>query len=578
MLNIITMNNIVKRLFGIGMKFKKWFIFTFIISIFAALVSTYRPIFTKEIVDIFIIKEKNNEHLIQNIYILLGLVILETFLQVLLYYFSNFIAQNVIRDIRERLYQKLIHFKTSFFDQTPIGNLVTRAIGDVETIAVVYTDGFLMIFGDILRVILVLVAMFMVNAELSYIVILMLPMMYFITRFFQKKLKSAFTSERILTSSQNSFVQERLSGMSLIQVFNREKAEFEKFNHINIELKKAFLKTVFYFSLFFPVVELLSSFFIGIVLFYAGFNAIFNQNASVGDIIAFIGFISLLVRPLRQIADRFNNIQRGLVGAERVLNIMDENENLTPNLGLIKKNNLEGKIEFQNVKFAYNEKQQVLKGISFSVKPGETVAIVGATGAGKSTIISLITRLYDITNGKILIDDIDIYDYELYHLHGQIGVVLQDVFLFHGSIFENLTLGNKNISLEQVKTAAKEIGIDNFIEKLPNGYDFIVSERGTSISLGQRQLLSFLRAYLTNPKILILDEATSSIDHESEKLIQKATEKITQNRTSIIIAHRLSTIEKANRIIVMHQGKVVEMGTHQELLNKKGYYSELYKN
>ena len=324
--------------------------------------------------------------------------------------------------------------------------------------------------------------------------------------------------------------------------------------------------------------ELLSSFFIGIVLFYAGFNAIFNQNASVGDIIAFIGFISLLVRPLRQIADRFNNIQRGLVGAERVLNIMDENENLTPNLGLIKKNNLEGKIEFQNVKFAYNEKQQVLKGISFNVKPGETVAIVGATGAGKSTIISLITRLYDITNGKILIDDVDIYDYELYHLRGQIGVVLQDVFLFHGSIFENLTLGNKNISLEQVKTAAKEIGIDDFIEKLPNGYDFIVSERGASISLGQRQLLSFLRAYLTNPKILILDEATSSIDHESEKLIQKATEKITQNRTSIIIAHRLSTIEKANRIIVMHQGKVVEMGTHQELLNKKGYYSELYKN
>ena len=286
----------------------------------------------------------------------------------------------------------------------------------------------------------------------------------------------------------------------------------------------------------------------------------------------------MLVRPLRQIADRFNNIQRGLVGAERVLNIMDENENLTPNLGLIKKNNLEGKIEFQNVKFAYNEKQQVLKGISFNVKPGETVAIVGATGAGKSTIISLITRLYDITNGKILIDDVDIYDYELYHLRGQIGVVLQDVFLFHGSIFENLTLGNKNISLEQVKTAAKEIGIDDFIEKLPNGYDFIVSERGASISLGQRQLLSFLRAYLTNPKILILDEATSSIDHESEKLIQKATEKITQNRTSIIIAHRLSTIEKANRIIVMHQGKVVEMGTHQELLNKKGYYSELYKN
>lgn len=572
------MNQIINRLFGIGMKFKKWFFITLIISISVALVSTYRPIFTKKIVDSVIIQEKDNEHLIHSIYLLLGLVILETLLQVMLYYLSNFIAQNVIRDIREKLYERLVHFKTSFFDKTPIGSLVTRAVGDVETIAVVYTDGFLMVFGDILRVVMVLGAMFMVNDELSYIVILMLPMMYFITRFFQKKLKTSFTAERVLTSTQNSFVQERLAGMSLIQVFNREEAEFGKFDVINQQLKGALLKTVLYFSLFFPVVELLSSFFIGIVLFYAGFNAVFNQNASVGDVIAFIGFISLLVRPLRQIADRFNNIQRGLVGAERVLGIMDEIENLTPNHGKIKKENLEGKIEFQGVKFAYDEKQQVLKGIDFKVNTGETVAIVGATGAGKSTIISLITRLYDITEGKILIDDINIEDYELYHLRGQIGVVLQDVFLFHGSIFENLTLGDKNISIEQVKNAAKEIEVHDFIEQLPNDYDFIVSERGTSISLGQRQLLSFLRAYLSNPKILILDEATSSIDHESEKLIQKATEKITKNRTSIIIAHRLSTIEKADKIIVMHQGNIVEMGTHQELLAKNGYYSELYHN
>lgn len=574
------MNNstIIKRLFFIGMKFKKWFIITLIISIAVALLSTYRPIFTKEIVDFFILKERDKTGLLHNIYILLGLVFIETFLQVLLYYLSNFIAQNVIRDLRERLYERLIHFKTSFFDKTPIGNLVTRTVGDVETVAIVYTDGFLMIFGDILRVFMVLGAMFLVNEELSYIVILMLPLMYFITRFFQKKLKDSFTMERTITSVQNSFVQERLSGMPLIQVFNRQNAEFNKFDEINIKLKNAFLKTVFYFSLFFPVVDLLSSIFIGIILIYAGYNVIGGKEVGAGDIIAFIQFISLLIRPLRQIADRFNNIQRGLVGAERVLTIMDEKENITPNNGKIKKETLSGKIEFKNVKFSYDEKQQVLKGINFEVKQGETIAIVGATGAGKSTIISLITRLYDITDGQILVDDINIYDYELYHYRNQIGVVLQDVFLFHGSIFENLTFGNENITLEQVKLAAKEIGINNFIEKLSGGYNFIVSERGASISLGQRQLLSFLRAYLSNPKILILDEATSSVDHESEKLIQNATEKITKNRTSIIIAHRLSTIEKADKIIVMHQGKIVETGTHQELIQKGGYYSILNKN
>lgn len=570
-------STIIKKLFFIGLKFKKWFIITLLISLAVAFISTYRPILTKEIVDLVIIKEKSRTELMNGIYLLLGMVLLETFLQVMLYYLSNFIAQSVIRDIRERLYAKLIHFKTSFFDKTPIGNLVTRAVGDVETVAVVYTDGFLMVFGDVLRVVMVIGTMFMVNKELSYIVLLMLPLMYLITRFFQKKLKVSFSTERNLTSVQNSFVQERLAGMSIIQVFNRQKAEFDKFDKINIELKNALLKTVFYFSLFFPVVDLLASLFIGTILVYAGYNVINGKEVGAGDIIAFIQFISLLVRPLRQIADRFNNIQRGLVGAERVLKIMNEEENLTPNKGTIKKESLEGKIEFKNVKFAYDEKQQVLKGINFTVNPGETVAIVGATGAGKSTIISLITRLYDITDGQILVDDTDIYDYELYHYRSQIGVVLQDVFLFQESIAENLTLGNKNITLDEIKKAAKEIEVNDFIEKLPNGYHFIVSERGSSISLGQRQLLSFLRAYLVNPKILILDEATSSIDHESEKLIQKATEKITKNRTSIIIAHRLSTIEKADKIIVMHQGEIVEMGTHQELLNKGGYYTALNK-
>lgn len=562
---------IVKRLFFIGMKFRSWFIVTLIISIILSVVSTYRPYLTMQIVDNDITKLKDKALMMKHIYALVGLVFAETILNFFLVYFSNYISQNVIRDIRERLYNKLIYFRTSFFDKTPLGQLVTRAVGDVETIATVYTDGFLMVFGDVLRIIFVLFMMFQVDVHLSYISLAILPLMVVITRFFQKKLKKAFGDERTWTSNQNSFVQERLAGMPIIQVFNRQKAEFQKFDDINITLKSALLRTVFIFSLFFPVVELISSLFIGFVLFYGGYITI-----SAGVVIAFIQFISMLIRPLRQIADRFNNIQRGLVGAERVLGVMDEDYEM-PNTGTVKKDHFDGKIEFKDVRFAYDEKQEVLKGIDLKVNPGETVAIVGATGAGKSTIISLITRLYDINSGEIYIDDVELKDYELYNLRSHIGVVLQDVFLFHGTIYENLAFGDDEVTLEKIKAGAKEIEVDDFIESLPGGYEFVVSERGSSISLGQRQLLSFLRAYLSDPKILILDEATSSIDHESEKLIQRATEKITKNRTSIIIAHRLSTIEKADKIIVMEHGKIVEEGKHLELLDKNGYYSTLYK-
>ena len=563
--------DIIKRLFKIGMKFRSWFIVTLIISIVLSVISTYRPYLTMQIVDNDIIKLKDEALMMKHIYILVALVFGETILNFFLVYFSNYISQNVIRDIRERLYHKLIYFRTSFFDKTAIGQLVTRAVGDVETISTVYTDGFLMVFGDILRIVFVLIMMFQVDVHLSYISLAILPLMVIITRFFQKKLRMAFGDERTWTANQNSFVQERLQGMSLIQVFNRQEAEFKKFDQINITLKAALLRTVFIFSLFFPVVELISSLFIGFILFYGGYITI-----SAGVVIAFIQYISMLIRPLRQIADRFNNIQRGIVGAERVLGVMDEDFAL-PNEGKVVKDHFDGKIEFKDVFFSYDENQDVLKGISFKVNPGETVAIVGATGAGKSTIISLITRLYDINSGTILLDDVALKDYELYNLRSHIGVVLQDVFLFHGTIFENLTFGDESITLEKIKAVAKDIEVDEFIESLPGGYDYVVRERGSSISLGQRQLLSFLRAYLSDPKILILDEATSSIDHESEKLIQRATEKITKNRTSIIIAHRLSTIEKADKIIVMERGRIVEEGKHLELLDKNGYYSTLYR-
>lgn len=562
---------IIKRLFTIGMKFRSWFIIALVISILLSVVSTYRPYLTMQIVDIDIIKLGDKNQMMKHIYWLIGLVVLETFLNFFLVWFSNFISQNVIRDIRERLYNKLIYFKTSFFDKTPIGQLVTRAVGDVETIATVYTDGFLMVFGDVLRIIFVLIMMYQTDANLTYISLVILPLMVVITRFFQKRLKKAFGDERTWTANQNSFVQERLAGMQIIQVFNREEQEFKKFDEINITLKGALLRTVFIFSLFFPVVELISSVFIGFILFYGGYITI-----TAGVVIAFIQYISMLIRPLRQIADRFNNIQRGIVGAERVLGLIDEDFQMT-NEGKVMKDEFEGKIEFRDVRFSYDEKQEVLKGISFKVNPGESVAIVGATGAGKTTIISLITRLYDINSGSILIDDVNLKDYELYNLRSHIGVVLQDVFLFHGSIYENLAFGDDTITLDKIKKAAAEIEVDDFIRQLPGEYDYVVSERGSSISLGQRQLLSFLRAYLSDPKILILDEATSSIDHESEKLIQRATEKITQNRTSIIIAHRLSTIEKADKIIVMDGGKIVEEGKHTELLQRNGYYATLYK-
>lgn len=561
---------IIKRLFRIGMQFRKWFILAVAISVLLAVISTLRPYLTMKVVDGAILKTRDREELFQGVIWLAVLVFTEAFLNFFLVYFSNFISQNVIGDIRKKLYHKLIYFKTSFFDKTPIGQLVTRAVGDVETIATVYTDGFLMVFGDILRVFFVLGMMYVSNVHLTLISILILPLMVIITRIFQKKLKKAFGDERTWTSNQNSFVQERLAGMSLIQVFNRQEAEFQKFNDINITLKKALLRTVLVFSLFFPVVELISSVFLGIILFYAGFIKI-----SPGTIVAFTQFISMLIRPLRQIADRFNNIQRGIVGAERVLGLMDDNFTM-PNPGTFRKDHFLGKIEFQDVHFAYDEKQEVLKGISFRVNPGETVAIVGATGAGKSTIISLIPRLYDINSGRIKIDDKDLKSYELFSLRKHIAVVLQDVFLFNGSIAENLCFGDDSITRDAMIAAAKDIGVHDFIEQLPGGYDFVVSERGSSISLGQRQLLSFLRAYLSAPEILILDEATSSIDPQSEKLIQRATEKITQNRTSIIIAHRLSTIEQADKILVMDSGKIVEEGKHQELLSRDGYYAKLY--
>lgn len=565
----------LKRLFYLGVENKRLFIAVILIAVFLSAVSSIRPLLTGKAIDQFILPKE--PALLLQLCLWLGLILLaEIILQYIFILFSNIVAQDVIEKLRVNLFNKIINYRLAFFDKTPNGRLVTRSVSDIETISQVFTDGILVVLGDLLRIFFIMGTMFYTNWKLALVVIVILPLMVIITRIFQRSIKKTFTAERNQTSAFNSFVQERLSGMNIIQLFNREDSEYHKFTEINQDLRKAYLATIFYFSLLFPIVELVSAFALGLVVILGGFSAFYYSDVTPGEVIAFIIFIPMLVRPIRQMAERFNNLQRGLVSSERVFKMIDLDDKI-PDLGEIEKNNIRGSIEFKNVVFEYVENQEVLKNISFLANPGDTIAIVGATGAGKSTIINLLSRFYDIKSGNILIDDIDIRDYRLENLRSHIAVVLQDVFLFNESILENITLGNPEITREQVVQAAKEIEIHEFIESLPGGYDFVVSERGSTLSVGQRQLISFLRAYVYNPKILVLDEATSSIDTSSENLIQEATKKITKERTSIVIAHRLATIKEATQILVMRAGKIIERGKHKELLEKKGYYAELYE-
>ncbi|MRI62970.1 ABC transporter ATP-binding protein [Ornithobacterium rhinotracheale] len=565
----------LKRLLNLGTEDKRRFYSVIFIAILLSVVSSARPLLTGNAIDAYIL-HKNVADLLK-ICVILGVIItMEIALQYYFILMSNIIAQTVIEKLRIQLFNKIIQYKLSFFDKTPNGTLVTRSVSDIETISQVFTDGILVVLGDVLRIACIMAVMFYTNWKLALVVIVILPLMTVVTSLFQKSIKRTFSEERTQTAIFNSFVQERLSGMKIIQLFNREEAEFKKFKDINKKLRDAYLATVFYFSLLFPVVELVSSVALGLVIILGGWSAFYFKDVSPGEVIAFIMFIPMLVRPIRQMAERFNNLQRGLVSAERVFKMMDLNETI-PNDGKVEKSSIQGNISFKNVVFEYIPDEEILKGISFEAKAGECIAIVGATGAGKSTIINLLSRFYDIKSGSICIDGVDIRDYNLQNLRSHIAVVLQDVFLFNDTILNNISLGDDNISENDIIQAAKEIDIHPFIETLPGGYYYKVSERGSTLSVGQRQLISFLRAYVHKPEILVLDEATSSIDTASENLIQRATEKITKNRTSIIIAHRLATIQNADKIIVMEQGKIVEMGKHQELLNQNGYYAHLYK-
>ncbi len=567
--------NLFKRLMTYIKRYRFQFVLSIISVVLIAGLAAVRPVLLKQIVDDYIIN-KNAQQLLNFSLIMLFVLLFEVLFQFLFIYFTNWLGQHIIKDIRTQLFQRMLRFKMQYFNTSPVGKLVTRVVSDIETIASIFGQGLFVIISDLLKIVVLIVVMFWINWRLALIVSAVLPIIIYATKVFQIKIKSTFQDVRTQVANLNSFVQERVTGMKIVQLFTREKIEYDKFVQINDKHKKAHIRTVWYYSIFFPIVEILSSLTLGVVVWYGGLKAAVDGAASFGEITSFIMMTSMLFRPLRQIADKFNTLQMGMVAAERVFGVLDEDAEES-NSGTLVAENLKGNISFNNVKFSYIKDEPVLKGVSFKVKQGETVAVVGATGAGKSTIINLLNRFYNIDSGVIAIDNTNIDEFTLHSLRNEICVVLQDVFLFSDSIFNNITLNNTAISLEEVKEAAKKIGIHEFIMSLPGDYHYNVKERGSMLSSGQRQLIAFLRAYVSKPAILILDEATSSIDSQSEKLIQKATDTITENRTSIIIAHRLATIKKADKIIVMEKGSIVEQGTHKELLQQKGYYSRLYE-
>jgi subfamily B ATP-binding cassette protein MsbA len=566
-----------RRLLSYVLVYRSIFIFVAISAVLISIFSTITPYLIKIAIDDYL-AVSNFEGFVLVICLMLINLILTVVFMFLFSYLANWLGQNVIYDLRVKLFDHILNFKMSYFDKSSVGRLVTRAVNDMETIASIFSQGLFMIVADLLQMLIVVVVMIVLSWKLSLTIFVVLPFILFATRQFQKSMKVAFNEVRTEVSNLNSFVQERLTGMKIVQLFNREKVEYENFVKINEKHKKAWLKTVWYNSIFFPIAELSTSITVGLIVWYGGLNVILEDSSvTLGTIFLFIQLSQMLFRPLRQIADKFNTLQMGMVAANRVFKIIDT-ESRIPNNGNLNRDLINGDVQFKNIIFSYIDGEEVIKDISFKINSGEKVAIVGSTGSGKTTIINLVTRFYDPQSGLIELNNTNIKDFEISALRSKIALVLQDVFLFADTILNNITLWNKSISFDNVITAAKKIGIHEFIMSLPEGYNYNVKERGIMLSQGQRQLVSFLRAYLKNPSILILDEATSSVDSNSEELIKNATIKITENKTSIIIAHRLSTILNSDRILVMDSGKLVESGTHKELIKKKdGYYRSLYE-
>ena len=568
-------------------------------AIFLAIITAIRPFLLNFTIDNYLVESKKETNIIQTYFenfmqfffsgndnssnlqilviIMFVALVLEALAQFFFTYLANWLGQDIIKDLRDKLYKHINSFKMKYFDVEPVGKLVTRAVSDIESIASIFSQGLFMIISDMLKMIIVIVFMLVVNWKITAVVLSIMPIILIATNIFNRKMKVAFKEVRNEVANLNTFIQERLTGMKIVQLFNREKIELEKFKEINEKHNKAWLKNILYNSIFFPIADIISNISIGLVVYFGALWIINGDTeTTIGQLIAFNMYITMLYNPLRQIADKFNVMQMGIVAADRVFEILDTEENVQDN-GTIEATHFNGIIDLKDVRFSYIKKEEVLKGINLHVDSGETIAIVGSTGAGKSTIINLLNRFYEIDSGEILIDNHNIKNYTIASLRKQIAIVLQDVFLFSDSILNNITLHNEAISRQDVIAAAQKIGVHDFIMTLPEGYDYNVKERGVMLSSGQRQLIAFLRAYVSNPSILILDEATSSIDTHSEELIQKATETITKGRTSIVIAHRLATIINASKIIVMDKGHIVEAGTHSELVLKpNGYYKKLY--
>ena len=565
---------LLNRILNYVKPYQSTFIITGLLVLVLALLAPIRPFLVQYAVDNYIIIP--DEVMLYNVTILLvGLLVIEAILQFLQTYLANWLGQTVVKDIRVDIYKKINNFKLQYFDKTPIGTLVTRVVSDIETISDIFSQGILIIIGDLLKLIVVIGFMLYEDWRLTLIVLSPMPILFIATYWFKNYIKSAFQDVRSAISNLNTFVQEHLTGMNIVQVFNREERELEAFQKINKEHAQANIRTVWANSIFFPIVEVLSAISLALLVWW-GAGDVIQGTTTLGTLMAFIMYIGMLYRPIRQLADKFNTLQMGMVASERIFKVLDTDAHIENN-GTLPACQIKGDIEFKDLWFAYNDENWILKGINFKAKQGQTIAFVGATGAGKSSVINLIGRFYEYQKGEILIDNVNIRNYKLGELRKVVGVVLQDVFLFSDTIMNNISLRNPEITDEQIIVASKIVGAHEFISKLPGGYQFNVQERGGMLSSGQRQLLAFIRVYVYNPQLLILDEATSSVDTETERLIQNAINILTKGRTSIIIAHRLATIQKADNIIVMDHGEIIEQGSHHGLLAKNGTYKNLFE-
>ncbi|MES2656907.1 MAG: ABC transporter ATP-binding protein [Bacteroidota bacterium] len=566
---------VLKRLFKLSVPHAKLFWFTFILTVLVSYLSTLRPYLIQYTIDNFI-PAKDLKSIYTYSLIIFGLLVLSAIFQLWSSYLGALLGQLIIKDMRAKVFTHLSKLRLKFFDNTPVGTLVTRCISDIETITEVFSEGFISIMGDLLQIVFILFIMFKLDWRLSLVSLSILPFLLLAAYWFKERVRVSFEQVRNKVAELNTFVQEHLTGMQIVQIFNKQSEEFDKFKEINKQHRDANIKGVFYYSVFFPIVEIISSISIGLVVWYGAKETIIG-DASAGVIVAFIMYINMFFRPIRQIADKFNTLQMGMVASKRIFNLIDDNSYIEAS-GTKTFTALQNGIDFQNIGFAYVDDEYVLQNISFHLKKGNNLALVGATGAGKSSIINLLSRFYDYQKGNIYLDGVELKEYNTESLRKNIAVVLQDVFLFSGSIYDNITLFNKEITLAQVEATAKLLGAHQFISKLPLGYYQPVQERGLTLSVGQRQLISFVRAMVINPSILVLDEATSSIDQETEEVIQNAIAKMMEGRTSIVIAHRLSTIQNANEILVLDKGQIMERGTHQSLLQiDEGFYTTLYK-